>query len=208
MKNLFSTLILLFAITAFAQNFEGKIMYANTYKSKNPQISSEQWQTMLGSTQDYMIKAGDYKSNSNGTMLQWMLFINKDSKLYSKMAAMESIYWNDTKIQNDEVLGVQIHKSVLEILGYMCDELVLECKSGTQKFYYNSKLTVDPKLFANHKLGNWFDYVSKSKSLPLKSIVETPQFTLESTATAVTPMKFDSKFFELPAGAKTEKSPF
>jgi hypothetical protein len=67
---------------------------------------------------------------------------------------------------------------------------------------------VDTKLFANHKFGNWFDYLSKSNALPLKSIIDTAQFTMESIATEVKPTKLDTKIFELPAGVKTEKSPY
>ena len=95
-----------------------------------------------------------------------------------------------------------------EVLGYKCDEVILTCKSGVQKYYFNSKLSVDTKLFVNHKFGNWFDYLSKSNSLPLKSVIETAQFTIESIATEVKPMKLDTKTFELPAGIKTDKSPY
>jgi len=97
---------------------------------------------------------------------------------------------------------------VTEVLGYKCDEVILTCKSGVQKYYFNSKLSVDTKLFVNHKFGNWFDYLSKSNSLPLKSVIETAQFTIESIATEVKPMKLDTKTFELPAEIKTDKSPY
>ena len=67
---------------------------------------------------------------------------------------------------------------------------------------------MDTKLYLNHKFGNWYDYLSKSNALPLKSIIETAQFTIESTATEIRPMKVDYKEFELPIGMKTEKSPY
>lgn len=200
--------LLLMSINALSQNYEGVITYANTYKSKNPQLTDQQWTSMLGSTQEYFIKEGDYKSITNGTFVQWQQYSNKDNKLYSKMSNSETAFWNDGNIQGDEVLKVELNKNVIEILGYKCDEVILTCKSGVQKFYFNSKLTVDTKLYINHKFGNWFDYLSKSNSLPLKSIIETAQFTMESTATEVKPMKLDSKIFELPAGIKTEKSPY
>lgn len=209
MKKIFLLLsILSFSITAFGQTFEGKILYANSYKSKNAKITDQQWTTMLGSTQEYLIKGGDYKSITNGTFVQWQLYSNKDNKLYIKMVNSETLLWNDGSIQGDEVLNVEVNKKVTEILGYKCDEIILTCKSGVQKYYFNSKLSVDPKLFANHKFGNWFDYLSKSNALPLKSIIDTAQFTMESIATEIKPMKLDPKIFELPLGAKTEKSPY
>lgn len=124
------------------------------------------------------------------------------------MSNSETAFWNDGNIQGDEVLKIEVNKNTTEILGYKCDEVILTCKSGVQKFYFNSKLAVDTKLYINHKFGNWFDYLSKSDALPLKSIIETAQFTLESVATDIKPMKLDVKLFELPAGIKTEKSPY
>lgn len=200
--------LLIATLTVFGQSFEGKITYANTYKSKNTKIPDQQWTTMLGSTQEYFIKEGEYKSITNGTFVQWQQYSNKDNKLYTKMANTETLLWNDGSIQGDEVLKVEVNKKVTEILGYKCDEVILTCKSGVQKYYFNTKLSVKTKLFVNHKFGNWFDYLSKSNALPLKSIIDTAQFTLESTATEVKPSKLDAKMFELPAGVQTAKSPY
>ena len=83
-----------------------------------------------------------------------------------------------------------------------------ESRAGVQKYYFNSKLSVDTKLFANHKFGNWFDYLSKSNALPLKSVIETAQFTIESIATEIKPMPLETKAFDLPTGIKTEKGPY
>jgi hypothetical protein len=171
-------------------------------------MTDQQWSSMMGSAQEYLIKGGDYKSIANGTLVQWQHYINKDNKLYNKMSNSETAFWNDASVQGDEILKAEINKGVTEVLGYKCDEVILTCKSGIQKYYFNSKLSVDTKLFANHKFGNWFDYLSKSNSLPLKSIIETAQFTMESVATEVKPMKLDKKTFELPTGIKTEKSPY
>ena len=195
-------------LTVFGQSFEGKIIYSNTYKSKNPKITDLQMTTMMGSIQEYLIKGGNYKTISNGTLVQWQLYINKENKLYNKMSRSESAFWNDASIQGDDILNVELNKEVTEVLGYKCDEVILTCKSGVQKYYFNSKLHVDAKLFENHKFGNWFAYLSKSNSLTLKSVIETAQFTLVSVATEVKPMKLDIKIFELPAAIKTEKSPY
>jgi len=80
--------------------------------------------------------------------------------------------------------------------------------SGIQKYYFNTKLRVDPKLFEKHKYGNWNEVISRTSALPLKMTIDTPQFTLESTATEITPIKLDDKIFELPADSKVEKSPY
>ncbi|MGE6220582.1 hypothetical protein ACQKCH_12200 [Nubsella zeaxanthinifaciens] len=205
-----STIVLtiLTVATVYGQNFEGKITYQNSYKSKNPKMTDQLWTSMMGSKQEYLIKGGNYKSIANGTLVQWQLYINKDNKLYSKMSNSEKAFWSDASVQGDKILKTEINKGVTKVLGYKCDEVILTCKSGVQKYYFNSALSVDTKLFANHKFGNWFEYLSKSNSLPLKSVIETAQFTMQSVATEVKPVKLDTKTFELPVGIKTEKSSY
>ena len=207
-KTITFLLAILFAIPSFGQAFEGKIVYQSTYKSKTPNMTDEQFAAMLGSTQEYFIKNGDYKTVTNGSLVLWQLYVNKDNKLYTKMSNSETAYWNDGAVNPDEVLKAAINKNVAEILGYPCDEVVLTCKSGLQKYYFNTKLSVDITLFTNHKFGNWYDYLLKANSLPLKMIIDNAQLSFESLATEVTPMKLDKAFFELPANTATTKSPY
>jgi len=210
MKKILSILIVvtLAQAASFAQSFEGKIIYQNTYKSKLPQVSDEQFTSMMGNTQEFFIKGGNYKSTMNGKMIEWQLYIYKDNKLYSKMSTTPNAYWNDAAFNKDEVIKAEVNKGAAEILGNTCDELVLTCKSGVQKFYYSPKFPLDAKLFENHKFGNWSEFISRAKAVPLKMIMDTPQFSIESVATEVTPQKLDDKNFELPAGIKVEKNPY
>jgi hypothetical protein len=212
-SNMKSTLLILLTaflttISSYGQSFEGKIVYSNTYKSKMPNVTDEQFTSMMGSTQEYYIKNGDYKTVANGSYFQSQNYINNENKLYTKMANSEAFLWNDAATNPDEVLKSELNKEVTEILGYKCDELILTCRSGIQKYYFNSKLSVDSKLFVNHKFGNWYDFVSKANALPLKSVIENAQFSLESIATNVTAMKLDNLFFALPTNSKSMKSPY
>lgn len=208
MKTLLFLFATCFVATSFGQNFEGKIVYKNAIKSKLPNVTDEQFTSMLGSRQDYFIKDGNYKSVTNGSFVQWQLYNNINNKLYSKMSNAEAVLWNDAAINNDEVLKSEMHNNVTGILGYICDELILTCKSGVQKYYFNSKLSVDPKLFVNHKYGNWYEYIVISKSLPLKAIIENAQFILESIATEITPLKLDKSLFELQENTTIIKSTY
>ncbi|HEY9047538.1 MAG TPA: hypothetical protein VIN08_16645, partial [Ohtaekwangia sp.] len=136
------------------------------------------------------------------------IYLQKDNKLYNKMASSESLFWIDGAVNADEVIKAEVKKGAAEILGYPCDEVTLTCKSGVQKYYFSPKLRVDPKQFANFKYGNFYEYISRAQALPLKMVIETPQFILESVATEVKALKLEDKLFTLPEGAKLEKSPF
>ena len=209
MKKLFLFLLVLFLSSASrAQHFEGKIVYKNAYKSNLSKLSDEQLNAMMGTTQEYYIKNGDYKSTVDGSTFQWQLYKNRENRLYTKFSNSEILLWNDVAENADEILKAEVNKEVTEILGYLCDELVLTCKSGIQKYYFNTSVSVDPALFVNHKYGNWYDVVSRSHSLPLKMIIENEQFSLESVATEVKAMEIDKAFFDLPPNAKKMKSPY
>jgi hypothetical protein len=197
-------------ILCFGQSFEGKIIYQNTWKSKIPNVTDEQFATMMGKVQDYVIKDGNYKNATNGSFLLWQIYINKDNKLYAKTSGSPAIYYNDATINTDEVLKAEINKGITEILGFKCDELVLTCKTGIQKFYFSAsaKLKIDASLFANHKYGNWYDIISRTNSIPLKMVIYNPQFVVESVAIEIIPQKVDEALFTLPADAKIERSPY
>ena len=106
------------------------------------------------------------------------------------------------------MLKAELRHDALGVLGYKCDELVLTCKSGTQKYYFNPSLSADNKLYEKHKYGNWAEYMSRAKSLPLKTIIENEQFTMESVAVEIKPMVLEKTFFSLPVDSKVEKSPY
>ena len=199
---------MLFSIATLAQTFEGKVVYEITYKSKTDKMTDQQFNSMMGTRQEYVIKEGDYKSSVNGTYMLWQMYLNNDNKIYNRMASIPSILWIDASVANEEIIKSEIKKNAAKILGYDCHELTLTCKSGIQKYYFSSKLPVDAKQFEKHKYGNWYDYLLKANAIPLKTVVENAQFTMTSTATEVTPMKVDASTFALPDGVKIEKSPF
>mgnify|MGYP000055868459 CR=1 FL=1 len=201
-------IVVLCAGSAFGQAFEGKVTYQTSYKSKMPNVTDEQFSSMMGTTQEYFIKGGAYKTSSNGSMLQWQLYVNADNKLYSKMSNAPAVWWNDGNVSTDEVLKTEINRNATDILGYKCDEFIMTCKSGVQRYYFNHKLKVDPKSFDKHKFGNWNVYISNTGALPLKMSIDNPQFVMESVAVEVKPMKLDDEFFKLPPDIKTEKSPY
>lgn len=201
------TISLITAITTLGQNFEGKVIYAGSYESKNPQVDSKQLSTIMGTEMEYLVKGEKYKSICNGGLLQWQLYNNKDYKLYTKNSNSEIVYWNDVRVNNDEILSVEINKKVTKVLGQKCDEIIFICKSGVQKYYYSSKFSIDSKLYANHLFGNYYDYMSIANAIPLKSVVETDQFIFTGVAKKVKRMKLDDKEFELPPDAKIQNRP-
>lgn len=208
MKKIFVYLALFTAFISNAQNFEGEIIYSNTIKSKNAQITNEQWTKMLGTQQHFYIKGNHYKSETNGSMMQWQLYVPSENKLYSKMGNSEVLLWNDASVRNEEIISSSVKTHAATILGYNCDELTLTCKSGVQVYYYSSKLAGDCKLYEKHLYGNWYDFLKLAKGMSLKTSIETPQFILVQVATEINSKKLEDSFFVLPADVKSTKSPY
>ena len=198
------------ATSFFAQtvtpNFEGEIVYANTYKSKNPKLEGKRLGSMLGTIHYYYVKGGDYKTVTNGHFAQWQMYLSKDNKIYNKMASSDTVFWNNAAEHDDDVLSTKLNKNVITILGYPCDELVLTCRSGVHKYYFNSKLRLDSKLYVKHKYANYYSYLSKTNAVPLKMILEDVEFIMESVAKEIKPRKLDATLFIIPATTKTAKS--
>jgi hypothetical protein len=209
MKFFISFLLSIFiSVSCFSQYFEGEIVYRNSYKSKISGLSDEKFTSLMGSNQEYFIKGAEYRSNTNGDLLQWQIYVPSENKMYTKMANNEAALWNDTGNNQDSVISIEMNKKVITILGYTCDELILICKSGTQKYYFNSKLAIDSKKFVNHKFGNWYTFVSNSNALPLKIDIENKQFNMNSTAVEVKPMRLEDSMFQLPQGIKSVQGPY
>jgi hypothetical protein len=191
---------------SFGQNFEGKIIYSNTCLSNVPNITSESLTLLMGTKQEFIIKEGNYKSVANGTLLEWQLYINKIGKFYMKATSSETIYCTvDDKKQEDEIISIKLNKNATKILGYNCDELIVKYNRQVQKYYFNSDIIVDTKLFENIKFKNWYGNLLRANALPLKILIESFGFTNETIATEIIPLKIENKTFELPEGIKVEE---
>lgn len=206
-KTMSFLLAMLSTLVIFGQSFEGRITYRNSYKSRNEKISDQQWTTLMGTTQEYLIKGGAYKSLFNGTLVQWQLYKNDENRIYNKLSNSETILWKDAGVNSDSVLKVEQYTAVTEILGYKCDELIFTCQNSVQKYFYSPRLAVDAALYSRHIYMNWSYYLLKTHALPLKSIITSEEFELEQTAVKVSPARLDNAVFQLPEGTKATKNP-
>lgn len=199
MKNLlFYAIIITSSNIIYSQtNFEGAIIYSNTFKSKMVNLSTEQLAKMIGTRQEYYIREGTYKSITNGQSIIMQLYHSETNRLYNQTAASDTLYWFDASTNTDNVLSYDLKKEAEVILGYPCDALIVKTRTGTTTFYFSSQLTLDKARYKNHNYGNWSFFVEKSSSLPLRIITDNSQFFIESTAIEVKPMKLDEQYFKI-----------
>lgn len=194
---LFILLLSLATFPALAQTFEGKIVYANSYKTKQANITDEQWNEGMGTKQDYYIKKNNYRFDMNGTMLKWQVYNGGENKSYIKLTSSDSLYWEDYGINKDPATRYEKVKEKITVMGVPCEGIIIYTPKTKTTVYYNKKYAFDGSVFKTHAYGNWYYMMSKINAIPLKLIVETDQFILTSTATAVTPQQLEDKMFEI-----------
>lgn len=202
----FTLLLLLLATTVFCQNFEGRIVYNCTYISKIPQVSNEQFTYMMGSEMDYMIKEGSYKIKMNGSYAQGQTYDNAGNRLYDKMANNDTLFWRDGSVNNDEIISAEETQNAEVILGYNCNKLVLTCKSGTYTYFYAPNLPLNVEAYSKHVYGNFYETIKRGNGIPLKFIVDTPQFKSTNIAIKLKKQRLDAAEFQLPPNAITAPS--
>jgi hypothetical protein len=197
-------LVFLLTILSFGarnQNFEGKMVFRIMVKSKIPGLPDERLNNMLGSSQDYFIKGGRYKTLSNSQMIAMQVYDPTTNKLYNKRPNSDTLYWMDAGKNDDEVTAFEIKKNAETILGNPCDALILTTKTGTTIYYYNDKYRLDKTKFEAHKFGNWSFLAVKAGALPLKTVIENKQFRMEETAVEIKPMTLTDALFAIPTNA-------
>jgi hypothetical protein len=194
-----STIIILcfIALTSSAQIFEGKIVYNNSYKSKIANLKDEQLNSMMGTKQEYHIKGNSYKSLFNGGFVKMQIYIGEENKSYTLTAKSDTLFWQDYAKNKEPAVNFEIQKGKDTLMNIPCDVMIVNTSKSKIYYYYNSEYAVNPEFFSNHNYGNWYYIISKTKALPLKTVYETDQFILTSTAVEILPMTLDKEFFNI-----------
>lgn len=191
---------------SFSQNFEGRVVYSIKYKSKLPGLTDAQLTSLIGDKQEYFIKNGKYKSIMNGETIVMQLYDDVENRIYNKIPKSDTLYWFSASVNSDDVLRYELISADTILLGKKCDILVLYTTSGVTKYYYNSEYAIDRNSFTNHKYGNWAYYVGKSGSIPLKTVIDSKQFFMESVAVEISSLELNESFFEIPPHTPTKQS--
>jgi hypothetical protein len=177
--------------------FEGLVTYSVNYESKLTNVSSSQFNKLMGTEQYYAIKKGNYKSVFNGSFIKLQIYRSDENRNYSLTAKSDTLYYESYSKNKEKALSYEVKKNQDTIMGIPCDLIIVKTEKSKTSFYFNSDYKVNPESFKEHNYGNWYYIISKTKSLPLKTITETEQFIMTSIATEIKPMKLNDNVFEI-----------
>ena len=129
--------------------------------------------------------------------MKMQIYRNDENRNYSLTAKSDTLYYEDYSKNKDKALSYEIKKNQDTIMGIPCDLIIVKTEKSKISYYFNSSYKVNPELFKGHNYGNWYYIVSKTKTLPLKTVTETEQFIMTSIATEVKPMQLKDNVFEI-----------
>ena len=202
MKPITLVLLLFVSLKGDAQFFEGMVKYDISYQSHLPSVTNDQMAEWSGTNMQYFIKGGYYRFDFlNGENIQWMIYLDSTQKLYTKLFLNDTIYWKYVNYTPDTILSITVNKSVTEILGRRCDEIIFKVPAGLHKYYYDPSIRIDKSFYINHINGNLSDFLKISNSIPLMEVFESDISTIQSTAIKIEPNQPDADVFKLPAQA-------
>ena len=187
----------LIALNCFSQQFEGIITYQNSYQSKAENTPNEYLTQLFGNNHIVEIKNENYKLSGNGKLLQYQIFLAFENKLYTKLAAGETLGIKDLKKTEEKVKNVQVNRNSTEILTKTCDEFIVFCKNSTQRYFIESSLNINPEFFKTKNFNYQLAFLVKNKIIPLKMIIEDNMGICESTAIEVKEEKIDESTFKI-----------
>tara|TARA_R110002167_G_C12524413_1_gene638508 strand:- start:121 stop:810 length:690 start_codon:yes stop_codon:yes gene_type:complete len=177
--------------------FEGRIIYDLSYLPKTSNIKKDQADIFFGNKQTYTIKDNMYKNEMNGTLKMSQHYLGNDT-LFISTAKTQDLLWVDTTYINDKIISIEITENVEVINGILCDLLTINSNNGYFKYYYNSSYKINPENYVNHKVGFWNVCVDQTKSIMLKSILDTKDEHIELNAIDIQEMVIEESEFELP----------
>lgn len=162
--------------------FEGKIHYKVEYEKINQNIPDGFLETQMGDSFDAFVKEDKYLMiyNTKGELGTIKTLIRLDEG-YSYLIAEKSdtIYKSPLDNEKDKLLKlVKITDNKKEILGEMCDFVVLEYETNNPdnffkisrgKHYYNPKYKLNPEKYKNHISGFWNQYVDAAQAISIRN---------------------------------------
>ncbi|ATL49346.1 hypothetical protein COR50_20395 [Chitinophaga caeni] len=196
-------LILFLLVSSFkplmAQDFTGKIVYANTYYSKVDDMTDAQYSTLFGSKTQFYIKNGNIKESFNGIALRMQVFRSDSNKLFFYKANTDYPLSIKPVNDKDSMMKVIIGEDAdtINVLGKRCHKVIIESNNGKVTYYFNNDIQIDPSYFRDYKLNSFDIFTQMTHSLPLKIVLETSEYTKESTAIEMTPLSLQDEFFEI-----------
>jgi hypothetical protein len=177
--------------------FEGIIKYENKIASKNPSENDINYYELFGDIETISYSTGNYLNQfPNGKEYIKTLY-NKQSNNYYLFYRSGEVKYFSCLNESDKLIKKSKVKDEV-ICGYNCKGIKFDFGRFAMTYYYSESLQINPKHFENHKYKYFDELFKHSKSMYLKSIMETKKLQFVSTAVEVKIVKINKSTFNKP----------
>ena len=180
-------LVAISVLTANGQHyFEGKIIYKFDFASHLIKEPSKLLAPLMGPGSTLYFKEGNYRHEYEGGILEFDLYIQKESKFYQKKRDNDTIYWKDCSVADNKILDSSYLAKTDTVLGIICDRFEIKYKESSEIHYFNlDSVYINPEWFKNYKSNDEYLIDLREKSIYLKSEHSFQYFKLIETATQI-----------------------
>jgi len=197
-RNIYLLILFCVSIQLVGQDFIGEIKYKMSYEVKDQTlITVKQLESELGTKTTTYFYPGLYREISNASFMGLFLYRSPDTILYFKHHQRDdTLRTIPINIKPDQNLNYHIVENSDTILGYACDELIVETENGTTaSYFYSNDLAMDPKYYENFTDRHKYEKIQIMKSVYLKYRSTSALFTVESEAIKIKQKKLSKRDF-------------
>jgi hypothetical protein len=192
-----SIISLQFSMAAQPKEFEGRVVYNVSTKSKTEGVNDKVWKNLLalGDSMSVIIKQGNYRQTTGPVDI---FMIAKDEKAYFKFKGIDTLYYLDYASDTSSVVSIERPAEKRSIAGYECKVITVKGHSVSRKYYYAPALHMNPEYDKNNRLSQYNIFARETSSLYLGYFEENEGFAMSQTCTSVEPGLISNNVFELP----------
>ncbi len=204
-RNFTLFLSLFLANTVYSQiSFEGIVTYKVTFRNPKPQMIPDSiWKKKLGAdssfTQTYYYKRDKFKNmirKSNESIVQ--LFEPHSQKIYQYKLNSDTAYWANAVSTDNPIKAINVNEKKDTLMGVLCNSLIITTDFYKSTYFFSKKYYIDENYYKNHLFGEWYPYLQKSHSIPLKIIMQGEFLNVEYTAIKIEEVKLKDDVFNVP----------
>ena len=182
------SLLLFFNSLAAQPYFEGELIYrSEIFKKVGGKTLPDSTQPVSYIKESF--KGGNWIQKPDQSIVEYMYFDTLTNKIYWKVRNTDTLFFEDGRYRRAAekypTLKYYIVLNSDTLLGMVCNSLIIQTKGLKLTLVYCPTLQINPAWYSKTKIGFYDLIYNKTKSIYLKSIVETRQSISTTTATEI-----------------------
>jgi len=207
LRNGVHLLMLVFCISSCRRDvklFEGVIHYRHTLESCSQRYPIGFLMMNLDTASAYYYRNGNYKWVNKMAVFQEDLYVAEENRNYFKVGGQGDVWYGEGADLDEDVLEFSMSRNRENILGYECDMLALttlkrlDKKIYTRYIFYSPEIKIDSSAFSKLRYLSHDFIAAKTRSLPLKIIMNTEEFAVTWEAVKIDFTALNDSIFHIP----------